>query len=163
MRTLLVGSVLVLASLAPLPALAASGSASAVKITAADRNYEIKVKVKYHGMEREATFVVSNSAQSNYVEGGDKHVIVEVNGNKGIEYKKWGFIVNILPISLHEDPKKVSIQIQLELSGPVGKGKIKDIATWQFQSEILLTLGKKTVISRKPAYAEITIRDAKVR
>jgi len=65
-------------------------------------------------------------------------------------------IVNALPV-LAPGEDKVDVQLQLELSGPADPKSGKDIATWQWQSEVVLELGKKTMVVRKPAKATVRI------
>lgn len=114
----------------------------------------LQVEAEYQGMKRTADFVVNNAIQSNYVEGGEKAYHI---GGKGVEYKKFGFIVNSLPVIDPNDPAKVDIQVQLEVSGPSEDGM--DIRTWQIQTELVVVKGKKTVVSRGTAKAWITVSD----
>ncbi len=98
-----------------------------------------------------------NQTQSNHVTGGDRPFKVHTANGEGVEFKRWGFIVNTLPVIDPNNPTRVDTQIQLELSGPLsGKDGI-EIETWQLQTEVLSTLGRWKTISRKPAKVSIRI------
>lgn len=118
----------------------------------------LQVEAEFNGMKRTADFVVNNAIQANYVEGGDKAFPVDSKGGKGIEYKKWGFIVNTLPITDPNDPTRVDIQLQIEVSGPSEDGM--DISTWQVQTELMVVEGKKTALSRGAGKASVTVTDS---
>lgn len=153
--------------LAPLlvpAALSAAGipAAAGAALDAAEPNLKLEVSVKWGELSDSASFLVNNGSQMNYTHGGDKHVELKSEKGRGVEFKKWGFIVNALPVIDPNDPKKVSVQLQLELSGPVGQGEVKDAATWQFQSQLTVRKGKKAVIVEAPARAELTVSDAPV-
>lgn len=119
----------------------------------------IEVDVEHGSLSDSAAFVVQNAAQANYVRGGDKHFKVRTGQGEGVEFKKWGFIVNVLPAVDPSRPERVTLQVQIEISGPVGDGEVKDSITWQLQTQVTVVKGKKTLISRKPAHAEITVSE----
>ena len=125
-------------------------------IDSAVMNLRIDVSVKYQNLSDEASFIVGNATQANYTRGGDKHFFVETKQERGVEFKKWGFIVNVLPVVV-PDSETVAIQVQLELSGPSGDGEIPDIETWQYQTEVTIPLGKPTPIVLAPAEAVLTV------
>lgn len=119
----------------------------------------IQVEAEYRGMKHAADFVVVDAAQSNYVQGGDKAYAVENAQGKGVEYKKWGFIVNSLAVVDPADPAKVDLQLQVEVSGPVkGDGGI-DVETWQLQTEAVLVKGRRTEVSSGEGKAAVTVTE----
>ena len=134
-----------------------SPAKKARKRAVAKKNYQVDVAVIYGELEGSATFTVQDGAQANHVQGGDKHFRVGKGKHKGAEFKKWGFIVNVLPASIPGRPGYLSLQIQVELSGPIGKTEIKDVTTWQYQTTVTLAEGKTTVLTRRPARLEINV------
>jgi hypothetical protein len=129
-------------------------------------NLLVDVKAEYQELTGAARFLVGNGTQANHVLGGDKAYPIKNSQGTGVEFKKWGFIVNVLPAVNPEEPGTVSIQVQIELSGPVKSAvspssDVTDITTWQYQGSFTLALGQKTVIVETPALVEITVREAK--
>jgi len=109
---------------------------------ASDTPLRIEVKAEYKELKGEADFAAMNQTQSNHVTGGDRPFKVHTANGEGVEFKRWGFIVNTLPVIDPNNPTRVDTQIQLELSGPLsGKDGI-EIETWQLQTEVLSTLGR---------------------
>ncbi|MBI2363069.1 MAG: hypothetical protein HYV15_06775, partial [Elusimicrobia bacterium] len=94
----------------------------------------------------------------NFVQGGNKSFPVETKTGKDVEFKKWGFIANVLPV---EDPNatgKVNLQLQVELSGPVGKDGL-DVETWQLQTTVTVVKGKPKTVSRGAGKLVVTVLD----
>lgn len=123
----------------------------------ADVPLRIEVKAEYQDLKGEADFTTMNQTQSNHVTGGDKPFPVRTPHGDGVEFKKWGFIVNSLPVIDPNNPSRVDTQIQLELSGPAPGESAVGIQTWQLQTEVLSTLGRWKTVSRKPAKVSIRI------
>ena len=124
-----------------------------------ERILRIQVEADYAGMHRTADFLVENANQSNFVTGGDKSFPVETKAGKGVEYKKWGFIANVLPV---EDPNatgKVNLQIQVEISGPVAGKEGVDMETWQLQTTVTVVKGKPKTVSRGAGKLVVTVLD----
>ncbi|MBI5211275.1 MAG: hypothetical protein HY927_14980 [Elusimicrobia bacterium] len=135
-----------------------------------EANLRIEVSAKYEELQGSTRFVVGNGSQANHVAGGDKAFAVKSSQGTGVEFKRWGFIVNVLPTVNPVNPGEVVVQLQVELSGPVkglaGAGEglpnaVPNLATWQFQSAVTLVKGRKTVVCSAPARVEVTVDDAK--
>src|SRR5205823_310171 len=97
-------------------------------------------------------FRVLNQTQANYVLGGDQPFEVETANGKGVEFKKFGTIVNVLP-AIKPDTDIVDSQLQIELSGPLaaqGALKVRPVATFQLQTEFSAPLGKTVLIVDEP-------------
>ncbi|MFH2203016.1 MAG: hypothetical protein ABIJ96_07870 [Elusimicrobiota bacterium] len=141
-----------------------SRRAAAIKPAAPldETNLKVDVAAKYLDLRGAARFTMGNGTQANFITGGDKAHLVRNSQGEGVEFKKVGFIVNVLPILDPNDDKRVSVQLQVELSGPtpgikVSDNEVPDISTWQWQSSFSLVRGKKTVVVESPAYLEISI------
>ncbi|MBI4248210.1 MAG: hypothetical protein HY611_01815 [Elusimicrobia bacterium] len=92
--------------------------------------------------------------------GGDRGYKVKTAAGEVQEFKKWGFIVNAIPVIDPSSPQKISVQLQIEISGPVeGKDGI-DLDSWQFQSEFSVVKGKWKEIAAEPAKVSIRVSDA---
>ncbi len=117
----------------------------------------IEVKAEYKDLTGEADFVTMNMTQCNHVVGGDRGFKIRTQNGEGLEFKRWGFIVNALPVVNPNDTTKVDTQFQIELSGPLKGDDAVEIETWQLQNETYSTMGKWKTISRKPALVKIRI------
>jgi hypothetical protein len=124
--------------------------------TGADVSLRIEVRAKYKDLSGEVDFVMMNQTQANHVVGGDRAFKVETENGTGLEFKRWGFIVNALPVIDPNRPHIVDTQLQIELSGPIRGREAVEVETWQIQTEALATLGKWKTLARKPA--EVSIR-----
>ncbi|HAH08453.1 MAG TPA: hypothetical protein DCM05_18330 [Elusimicrobia bacterium] len=115
--------------------------------------FKVSFKIRFEGLEGSGNFAVRGATQSNYVVGGDTPFVIENAAGKGLEFKKHGTIVNILPVLDPSKPDTVDSQIQIEISGP-GKPttelKALPVQTFQLQTEFLSTLGKKAVLVDEP-------------
>lgn len=119
----------------------------------------LQVEAEYAGMKHSADFLIENANQCNHVQGGEKAFTVETKSGKGVEMKKWGFIVNALPAENPNKPGRVSIQLQVEISGPVqGKDGV-DVQTWQLQTTLHLAKGKPKTIARGAGRITLTVTD----
>lgn len=139
------------------PPAAESGASSAPDH--AEKVLRLQVEGEYAGMKHSADFLVENANQCNYVQGGEKAFVVQTNAGKGLEFKKWGFIVNALPV---EDPSgsgRVSIQMQVEISGPVQAKDGVEVQTWQLQTTLHAVKGKPKTVSRGSGKVVITVSD----
>ena len=123
-------------------------------------NLKFSFKLKFKQMENVGNFVVQSGTQANYVLGGEIPVEVEHAQGKGIEFKRHGTIVNVLPV-VRPDSDKVDIQLQCELSGPLPPEtslRVNPIATFQYQTAFVATLGKTLVLIDEPdRRVEVTI------
>ena len=117
-----------------------------------DINLKISFKLKFKRLESSGNFTVQSGTQANYVIGGDDPVEISNAQGKGVEFKKHGTIVNILPI-VQPDSDRVDAQWQSEISGPLAPEtslKVNPIATFQIQTEFTVTLGKTIVLVDEP-------------
>lgn len=121
-------------------------------------NLRLQVVAAYGDLKNSADFVVENAVQANHVAGGEKRFKTQTPKGETVEFKKWGFIVNVLPVNDPNHDDTVSLQIQLELSGP--EGPDGDVSTWQLQTSVRVKKGVKTVIASASGRAEVTVTDA---
>ena len=135
------------------------------------RVFQVAVEASYQELKGSAAFLVTEASQANNVQGGDTPFLVRNRQGEGVEFKKWGFIVNILPTFDPADPKAAQAQIQVELSGPIKSSgvtlegqedryRVPEIATAQLQTEFFCALGRKTLISQSPLRVEVTLSEA---
>lgn len=126
---------------------------------AAEKVLRLQVEAEYAGMKHAADFLVENANQSNYVQGGEKAFSVEGKTARTVEFKKWGFVVNVLPAEHPSDPNRVSVQMQVEVSGPVpGKDGV-EVQTWQLQTTLTVVKGKPKTVSRGSGKFVLTVTD----
>ncbi|MBI5622800.1 MAG: hypothetical protein HY924_03375 [Elusimicrobia bacterium] len=130
-----------------------------------DANLLVEVSAKQGEHAGAARFVVGSGSQANHILGGDKPYPVKHSQGTGVEFKKWGFIFNVLPTVSPKDKDEVYVQMQIELSGPeagvtIPSGDIPAIGTWQYQSSFKVRKGRKTVVFESPARVELTVSDA---
>ncbi len=141
---------------APLPA--AIEGAKEPTLDPEASNLRLHVDATYAGLKNSADFVVENAVQANHVAGGEKRFKSQTPKGEAVEFRKWGFIVNVLPVNDPNHDDTVSLQLQLELSGP--EGPDGDISTWQLQTSVRVKKGVKTVVASAAGRAEVTITDA---
>ncbi|MBI5883701.1 MAG: hypothetical protein HZB91_11430 [Elusimicrobia bacterium] len=146
----------------PMPALAAQNPAPGAGV-----NLLVEVSARHGEHEGSARFIVGDGSQANHVLGGDKPHAIKNNQGTGVEFKKWGFIFNVLPAISPRDRNEVFVQLQIELSGPetgitIPQGDVPAIGTWQYQSSFSVKKGRKTLVFESPARVEITVSDAPV-
>lgn len=136
-----------------------TASDGAVAVEDSEKVLRLQVDGEYAGMKHSADFLIENANQCNHVQGGEKAFAVETKAGKGVEMKKWGFIVNALAVESPAKPGRVSIQLQVEISGPVqGKDGV-DVQTWQLQTTLHVAKGKPKVVSRGAGKITITVTD----
>lgn len=97
--------------------------------------------------------ITKSGTQANFVVGGDQPYPVTTAQGVGVEFKKFGVILNILP-AVHPTKKEViNAQLQLEVSNPdfskpvnVGGTSVPSITTRQVQTEVEIKSGETLVI-----------------
>ena len=97
--------------------------------------------------------VVQAGSQANFVVGGDQPYPVTNNQGVGVEFKKFGVILNILPVINPNKKDTIRAEAQLEVSNPdfskpvtVGNTSVPSITTRQVQTSIELKSGETLVI-----------------
>jgi len=97
--------------------------------------------------------ITKSGTQANITVGGEIPVPYSNNQGVGAEFKKYGVILNVLPVVLTEKKDTVDVQIQLEVSNPdyskpvVASGTtIPSMVTRQIQTEVELKSGETLVI-----------------
>jgi pilus assembly protein CpaC len=97
--------------------------------------------------------ITKNATQANFVVGGDQPYPVTNNQGVGVEFKKFGVILNILPVVNPAKKDYIDAQLQLEVSNPdfsrpvtVGNTTVPSIVTRQIQTEVEIKSGETIVI-----------------
>lgn len=97
--------------------------------------------------------ITKSGTQANFVVGGDQPYPVTNNQGVGVEFKKFGVILNILPTVNPNKKDYVDAQMQLEVSNPdfskpvtVGNTTVPSIVTRQVQTEVEIRNGETLVI-----------------
>lgn len=130
-----------------------------------DKDLRISFKLRFKDLHAEGNFVTESGTQANYVQGGEVPWETSSPQGKGIEFKKYGVIVNVLPFIKPDAEDVVDAQMQIELSGPVASKNslnVPEIATFQLQNEFSTSLGKTVVLVDEPdRRIEVTIAEAK--
>jgi len=97
--------------------------------------------------------ITKNATQANFVVGGDQPYPVTNNQGVGVEFKKFGVILNILPVVNPNKRDYIDAQLQLEVSNPdfskpvtVGNTTVPSIVTRQIQTEVEIKSGETIVI-----------------
>ena len=97
--------------------------------------------------------ITKSGTQANFTVGGEIPVPYSNNQGVGAEFKKFGVILNVLPVILAEKKDTVDVQLQLEVSNPdysktvlVGGTAIPSMITRQIQTEVELKSGETLVI-----------------
>ena len=97
--------------------------------------------------------ITKNAVQANFVVGGDQPYPVTNNQGVGVEFKKFGVILNILPVVNPNKKDYIDAQLQLEVSNPdfskpvtVGNTTVPAIVTRQIQTEVEIKSGETIVI-----------------
>jgi hypothetical protein len=57
----------------------------------------VEISAKYLDLEGKTRFLVGNGNQTNYVTGGEKAFTFKNSQGEAVEFKKTGFILNVLP------------------------------------------------------------------
>lgn len=91
--------------------------------------------------------------QANFVVGGDQPYPVTNNQGVGVEFKKFGVILNILPAVNPNKKDSIDAQMQIEVSNPdfskpvtVGNTTVPSIVTRQVQTRVEIKSGETLVI-----------------
>mgnify|MGYP000663303456 CR=1 FL=1 len=97
--------------------------------------------------------ITKSGTQANFTVGGEVPVPYSNNQGVGADFKKFGVILNVLPVILREKKNTVDVQIQLEVSNPdysrpvsVQNTTIPSMVTRQIQTEVELKSGETLVI-----------------
>jgi len=97
--------------------------------------------------------ITKSGTQANFTVGGEVPVPYSNAQGVGAEFKKFGVILNVLPVILTEKKDTVDVQLQLEVSNPdyskpvsVGGTTIPSMITRQIQTEVELKSGETLVI-----------------
>ncbi|MBI4425722.1 MAG: type II and III secretion system protein [Elusimicrobia bacterium] len=97
--------------------------------------------------------ITKSGTQANFVVGGDQPYPVTNAQGVGVEFKKYGVILNILPAINPNKKDSIDAQLQLEVSNPdfskpvvVGNTSVPSITTRQVQTEVEIKSGETLVI-----------------
>jgi len=97
--------------------------------------------------------ITKSGTQANFTVGGEIPVPYSNAQGVGAEFKKFGVILNVLPVIVTEKKDTVDVQLQLEVSNPdysqpvvVGGTAIPSMITRQVQTEVELKSGETLVI-----------------
>ncbi|HAH06528.1 MAG TPA: hypothetical protein DCM05_08380 [Elusimicrobia bacterium] len=97
--------------------------------------------------------ITKSATQANFVVGGDQPYPVTNNQGVGVEFKKFGVILNCLPVINPNKKDYIDAQMQLEVSNPdfskpvtVGNTSVPSIVTRQIQTEVEIKSGETIVI-----------------
>lgn len=97
--------------------------------------------------------IAKSGTQANFVVGGEVPVPYTNNQGVGADFKKFGVILNVLPVILSEKKGVIDVQLQLEVSNPdysrpvvVSGTTIPSMVTRQIQTEVELKSGETLVI-----------------
>jgi type II secretory pathway component GspD/PulD (secretin) len=97
--------------------------------------------------------ITKSGTQANFTVGGEIPVPYSNAQGVGAEFKKFGVILNVLPVIVVEKKDTVDVQLQLEVSNPdyskpvnVGGTTIPSMITRQVQTEVELKSGETLVI-----------------
>jgi pilus assembly protein CpaC len=97
--------------------------------------------------------IAKSGTQANFVVGGDQPYPVTNNQGIGVEFKKFGVILNCLPVINPNKKDYIDAQMQLEVSNPdfsksvsVGGTSVPSMVTRQIQTEVEIKSGETIVI-----------------
>ncbi len=97
--------------------------------------------------------IVMAQSQANFVVGGENPYPVTNNQGVGVEFKKFGVILNILPVINPNKKDTIRAEMQLEVSNPdfskpvqVGNTAVPSITTRQVQTNVELKSGETLVV-----------------
>ena len=98
--------------------------------------------------------ITKSGTQANFVVGGEQpYQVTGAQGAVGVEFKKFGVILNILPVLNPNNKDSIDAQLQLEVSNPdfsktvqVGGTSVPSIVTRQVQTEVEVKSGETLVI-----------------
>ncbi len=126
-------------------------------------NLRISFVMRLKDLQSAGNFTVRDGAQANFVRGGEAPFEVKTEKGTGLEFKKYGTIVNCLAASA-PGAKTVLADCQFELSGP-GRAEttfqVKPPMTFQLQTSFVAEKGKTVVlIDDADQRLEVKIEDA---
>ncbi len=91
--------------------------------------------------------VTKNGTSASFLVGGEMPIqIVGATGSVGVEFKKFGVLLNVLPVA---DKDRIDAQVQLEVSNPdftKTVNGVPSIVTRQIQTEVDIKTGDTIVI-----------------
>ena len=97
--------------------------------------------------------IVQAGSQANFVVGGDQPYPVTNNQGVGVEFKKFGVILNILPVINPNKKDTIRAEAQLEVSTPdfskpvtVGNTSVPSLTTRQVQTSVDVKSGETLVL-----------------
>jgi pilus assembly protein CpaC len=97
--------------------------------------------------------ITKSGTQANFVVGGEVPIPYTNNQGVGADYKKYGVILNVLPVIMPEKKDSIDVQLQLEVSNPnysktvtVSNTTVPSMTTRQLQTEVELKSGETLVI-----------------
>jgi len=97
--------------------------------------------------------ITQSGSQASFTVGGEIPIPYTNNQGVGADYKKFGVILNILPMVLPDKKDTINVQIQLEVSNPdysktvtVSNTTVPSMVTRQLQSMVELKSGDTLVI-----------------
>lgn len=97
--------------------------------------------------------IAKSGTQARFVVGGEIPIPYANNQGVGADFKKFGVILNVLPLIVQEKKDTVSVQLQLEVSNPdfskpvsVQGTTIPSMVTRQVETEVELKSGETLVI-----------------
>lgn len=98
--------------------------------------------------------IVKSGEQANFVVGGEQpYPQVGATGTAGTDFKKFGVILNVLPVLLQDEKETIAAQIQLEVSNPdfsktiqVGGSAVPSLITRQLQTTVEMKSGDTLVL-----------------
>ena len=97
--------------------------------------------------------IVQAQSQANFVVGGESPYPVTNNQGVGVEFKKFGVILNILPVINPNKKDTIRAEMQLEVSNPdfskpvqVGNTTVPAITTRQVQTSVEIKSGETLVV-----------------
>jgi len=109
--------------------------------------------------------ITKSGTQANFVVGGDQPYPVTNAQGVGVEFKKFGVILNILPAINPNKKDSIDAQLQLEVSNPdfskpvtVGNTSVPSITTRQVQTEVEIKSGETLVIGGLKSSAKNVVK-----
>ncbi|MBI4051230.1 MAG: type II and III secretion system protein [Elusimicrobia bacterium] len=97
--------------------------------------------------------ITKSGTQANFVVGGEIPFPSVNNQGVGVDLKRFGIILNMLPVILSKKDERINVQLQLEVSNPdfskpvtIQNVSVPSIVTRQVQTEVELKSGETLVI-----------------
>lgn len=130
-----------------------------IKVADFERMTQLQTSLKMLETEGKAQLlsnpkvIVQAQSQANFVVGGEEPYPVTNNQGVGVEFKKFGVILNILPVINPNKKDTIRAEMQLEVSNPdfskpvqVGNTTVPSITTRQVQTSVEVKSGETLVI-----------------